>query len=116
MLTGGHGTAHVSTQCRPLINKPSYAGATPRKKGTSEGTLDKSLGGVFRGRPSVELVVRAAEYGQVSSESGAIMPRQKGEDAVLSHCNHSVAICSPAKSFTFSGLMEHPLVGKKLKS
>ena len=28
----------------------------------------------------------------------------------------SVAFCSPAKSLTFSGLMENPLVGKKLKS
>ena len=27
----------------------------------------------------------------------------------------SVAFCSPAKSFTFSGLMETPLVGKKVK-
>ena len=26
-----------------------------------------------------------------------------------------VAFCSPAKSLTFSGLMENPLVGKKLK-
>ena len=30
--------------------------------------------------------------------------------------NFSVAFCSPAKSLTFSGLMENPLVGKKLKS
>ena len=28
----------------------------------------------------------------------------------------SVAFCSPAKGLTFSGLMENPLVGKKLKS
>ena len=28
----------------------------------------------------------------------------------------SVAFCSPSKSLTFSGLMENPLVGKKLKS
>ena len=28
----------------------------------------------------------------------------------------SVAFCSPAKSLTFSGLMENPSVGKKLKS
>ena len=28
----------------------------------------------------------------------------------------SVAFCSPAKSLTFSGLVENPLVGKKLKS
>ena len=28
----------------------------------------------------------------------------------------SVAFCSPAKSSTFSGFMENPLVGKKLKS
>ena len=28
----------------------------------------------------------------------------------------SVAVCSPAKSFRFSGLMENPLVGKRLKS
>ena len=28
----------------------------------------------------------------------------------------SVAFCSPAKSLAFSGLMENPLVGKKLKS
>ena len=27
-----------------------------------------------------------------------------------------VAFCAPAKSLTFSGLMENPLVGKKLKS
>ena len=27
-----------------------------------------------------------------------------------------VAFCSPAKSLTFSGLMENPFVGKKLKS
>ena len=29
---------------------------------------------------------------------------------------HSVAFCSPAKSLTFSGLMENPLVDEKLKS
>ena len=28
----------------------------------------------------------------------------------------SVAFCSPFKSSTFSGLMENPLVGQKLKS
>ena len=28
----------------------------------------------------------------------------------------SFAFCSPAKGLTFSGLMENPLVGKKLKS
>ena len=27
-----------------------------------------------------------------------------------------VEICSPTKSLTFSGLMENPLVGKKIKS
>ena len=30
--------------------------------------------------------------------------------------HHSVAFCSPAKSLTFSGLIEHPIVGKKLFS
>ena len=29
---------------------------------------------------------------------------------------NSVAFCSHAKSLTFSGLMENPVVGKKLKS
>ena len=31
-------------------------------------------------------------------------------------CQSSVAFCFPAKSLTFSGLMETPLVGKQLKS
>ena len=29
---------------------------------------------------------------------------------------NSVAFCSPAKRLAFSGLLENPLVGKKLKS
>ena len=40
-----------------------------------------------------------------------IVPTKGG----LSH-SYSVAFCSPAKSLTFSGLVENPLVGKKLKS
>ena len=32
------------------------------------------------------------------------------------HSGFSVAFCSPAKSLTFSGLVENPLVGKQLKS
>ena len=35
---------------------------------------------------------------------------------VTKHCKYQCFLTKPAKSLTFSGLMENPLVGKKLKS
>ena len=41
---------------------------------------------------------------------------EKKKTHILKLYGSSVAFCSPAKSLTFSGLVESPLVGKKLKS
>ena len=42
--------------------------------------------------------------------------RKEGTPQNLLFPSLGCEICSPARSLTFSGLMENPLVGKKLKS
>ena len=78
---------------------------------------------VHRARPEDPLPFCLARLMEESMAS--LVPCvQKKKGAPMSFCHgvttesnkNSVAFCSPAKSLTFSGLMENPLVGKKLKS
>ena len=51
-----------------------------------------------------------SQVGKTSQEHSEHWP------SVRCSYNFSVAFCSPAKSLTFSGLVENPLAGKKVKS
>ena len=50
---------------------------------------------------------------EVAHTASGVKPGELGFEGTLLG---SVAFCSPAKSSTFRGLMENPLVGKKLFS
>ena len=64
-------------------------------------------------------LVRKLRAAQTSAPLGSDAYRTPGSSEIAP-CQParlcSVAFCSPAKSLTFSGLMENPFVGKKLKS
>ena len=103
----------VAFNGRPTGNPPFlFGGGGPLKKDTP-----KCLSSLPA--KTISLVLACWQFRQIICQRSAVWRIQDvtlTQPTLRNPASNSVAFLSPAKSLTFSGLMENPLVGKKLKS